>query len=207
MLTITYSHTSAQTQTHGVVQLWQANEADWNDKCRHLRPHRWLRSSSTKRACPKTKTHPVVSVMRADGQCYKCANIAEKLRQSLWSRTSPQPPLGLGTRSGLYGKFATEMDSGNKLDFPRSTRVSIFLIFASTASHNFPCLECIPPLKTHQHNTDTHVAYIHAYRYITKTHIIIKYIQTIFNCYSHMNHMNVTCHLSQANTPCFNPCQ
>ena len=33
--------------------------------------------------------------------CYKCVNLEEKLRQRLWSRRSPQPPLARGTRSGL----------------------------------------------------------------------------------------------------------
>ena len=84
--------------------------------------------------------------MTIDALCYKCVKLAVKLRQRLWSRGSPQPPFGRGTRSWLYGKLETEIVSGNKLDCSLSTSASIFLIFDSTASHDFPFLECMPPL-------------------------------------------------------------
>jgi len=83
--------------------------------------------------------------------CYKCVKLAVKLRQSLWSRTSPQPPFGRGTRLGVYGKLATEICSGNKLDFSLSISASIFLTVDSTASHVLPFLECMPPLQCTQH--------------------------------------------------------
>jgi len=97
---------------------------------------------------------------RAEAMCYKCVKLAVKLRQRLWSRGSPQPPFGRGRRSGLYGKLATEIIAGNKLDFSLSTSSSIFLIFASTASHDFPFLECMPPLYKYK-DTSVHMPSLH----------------------------------------------